>query len=241
MNVNSITSKQFNWIGQTVVWPAKDDAWNLKRVELFEFYAQWCQAISLQLFHRIRITGTESIDFIQYGSIGLLEAIDRYNANLGTPFKTYAFKRIRGAIINSVFKFSEHSQIQAWKRQRTQERLSLMAMEQSQGDSEASAGDMLVETILDLAVGILFEEDATEDEHLLQGNLYDSHEMNAMQKAIVNEFKQLPAREGRVMAMHYLEFYKFKEIAEEMGISLSRVSQLHSCAMKTIQQRILAI
>lgn len=228
---------QVDWVGQTLTWPEKDKNWEVQRLVQFERYADWCEAISLKTARRLHIPGVENLDFLQYGSIGLLEAIERYEPRFGVSFKSFAFRRVRGAIYNSIFRFTEKTHLINWQRNRLDERL--YSLTDNDASEEVDAAEMLVTTILDAAIGMLMEQNEVDEVCMLDGESYLPHEIQRLQKSLVDKIQYLPGRQKTVLELHYIEFLNFTAISEELNISKGRVSQLHQKGISSLRCTIL--
>jgi RNA polymerase sigma factor for flagellar operon FliA len=234
MDVKTIIANDFNWVGHTDIWPAKDETWPRSRNNLFKKYQQWGNAIAYQLFATYKVEGMESDDYIHFSSIGLLESLDRYDPTFGVSFKNFARVRLRGEIINNIVKFSERAQSSSMRNKLIKERVaSLQATYANQSES----GEALVETILDLAIGFLIEEQPEEEQVIsIAGTGYDSLEINALQDRIFACFDKLSDTQKEVMNAHYKESKNFKSIATELGLTAGRISQIHTQSLNILRK-----
>jgi RNA polymerase sigma factor FliA len=110
MDIEYRFPQEFNWIGQTELWPVRDENWSRSKKDLFAKYKNWSQALAYQLYAIYHVDGMESDDYINYAMIGLLESIERFDPRFGISFKFFAKKRIKGGILNNIVKFSEKAQ-----------------------------------------------------------------------------------------------------------------------------------
>ena len=77
------------------------------RGQLVERYLPLCRAIAASLYARRVADDAEFADYMQYATLGLIEAVDSYDWRRGVRFNTFATYRIQGAIRNSIVNFSE--------------------------------------------------------------------------------------------------------------------------------------
>jgi RNA polymerase sigma factor for flagellar operon FliA len=192
-------------------------------------------------------------DVIQAGLIGLMDAVNRFEETQGAKFETYATQRIRGAMLDEL---RRHAWVPRSVR-KTQRRIekALAALEHRHGRSP-SEGEIATEIGVSLeeyyamlleARGnqmLLFEdlegEDA--DTEFLDHNCPDEAAdplarigEERFRKALVAAIDKLPEREKMLMGMYYEQDLNFKEIAAVMGVTESRVCQLHGQAVARLR------
>jgi len=215
--------------------------------QLINRYAPLVKRIAYHLLARLPAS-VQVEDLMQAGMIGLLEASRKYDAGKGASFETYAGIRIRGAMLDEVRKgdWAPRS-VHRNTRMVTD---AIRAVEARTGrdakDSEVAAE---LKLSLDEYYGILGDtmgsrlfsfDDLMEDgEHGLEES--GSHELEPgrgledqrFRKALADAIANLPERERLVLSLYYDEELNLKEIGEVLGVSESRVCQLHSqCAAR---------
>ncbi|WP_145931879.1 RNA polymerase sigma factor FliA [Yersinia bercovieri] len=194
-------------------------------------------------------------DLLQAGGIGLLNAVERYDALQGTAFTTYAVQRIRGAMLDEL-----RSRDWAPRSVRRNAREVASAMQQVEQRVGRPATEQEVAKILDIDLAeyrqILLDtnnsqlfsydewreehgesieplleghEDANPLQHLLEGNL---------RQRVIEAIEALPEREKMVLTLYYQEELNLKEIGAVLEVGESRVSQLHSQAIKRLRARL---
>ncbi|MCW8884095.1 MAG: RNA polymerase sigma factor FliA [Motiliproteus sp.] len=193
-------------------------------------------------------------DLVQSGMIGLLEAARKYDASKGASFETYAGIRIRGAIIDEVRKgdWTPRSVHRNCRRISS----SIQAVEARTGrdaqDIEVARdmGVTLDEYYVlakDAASSRLFSfdemlegrDDAMGEEVSHDGPAPDDeHEYHSFKKALAAAIKTLPEREQLVLSLYYDEELNLKEIGQVLGVSESRISQIHSQAALRLRSRL---
>lgn len=194
-------------------------------------------------------------DLIQVGLIGLSEALTRYEASQGVQFETFATQRIRGAMIDEL---RENDWMSRGSRKSQKEiEGALTRLEHRLGrsptESEIAAelGMALTEyqSLLSKVKGtqLVYLEDMSGDEgddgfldrHMVD-NEADPMQMLRNQRlrgALVQAIKNLPEREQYIMSMYYEQDMNLKEIAAVLGITESRVCQLHSQSIARLRAK----
>lgn len=194
-------------------------------------------------------------DLLQAGGIGLLNAVERYDALQGTAFTTYAVQRIRGAMLDEL---RSRDWVPRSVRRNAREVSKVMQkLEQQHGRpaSEvevAQALDIPLEEyrqiLLDTNSSQLFSYDEWQEERgdsvdlMLEGHeeanpLHQLLEGNLRQR-VIEAIEALPEREKMVLTLYYQEELNLKEIGAVLDVGESRVSQLHSQAIKRLRARL---
>jgi RNA polymerase sigma factor for flagellar operon FliA len=204
----------------------------------------------------IRLPASVQIDdVIQAGMIGLLDAVERYAVEHGTQFETYATQRIRGAMLDEL-RAGDWLPRAIRKTQREIEHAIARAEQKlgrAPGEREVAAelGVPLEEYqgLLAQARGcqLLYAEDLEDGEH--GGSLFDrgrpaSNEPlerlsdKRFRAALVAAIDKLPEREKQLMGLYYEQDLNFREIAAVLGVTESRVCQMHSQAIARLRARL---
>ena len=224
------------------------------REQLVQQYAPLVKRIAHHLMARLP-ANVQLEDLVQNGMIGLLDAFTRYEEGLGAQFETYASQRIRGAMLDGL---RENDWLpRSLRREMRRVETSLQRLEQQHGrpPSEGELAENLgmslgdYQKLLQEARGhqILYLDDfaSEEGEDFLARHLGSSEDDPAarledenLRRHLVCAIDALPEREKLLMALYYDEELNLKEIGEIMGVSESRVCQLHSQAVSRIRSRL---
>jgi len=194
-------------------------------------------------------------DLVQAGMIGLLDAINRYEDNHGAQFETYAVLRIRGAMLDELRNSD-------WMPRSTRQNMrkveaAMEALQQRLGRpaSESEIAKSLKMSLADyqemLGDGgghqLLYYEDFHEsdgdggsDSFLDRYAVDDADPLRSLldtgfRQAVIDAIDALPPREKMLMGLYYEEELNLKEIGAVMGVSESRVSQLHTQAVSRLR------
>ena len=201
----------------------------------------------------------EEADLISYGLGGLISAIERFELEREIKFETYAITRIKGAIIDELRSLdwvprSVRARARAIERANTKLEHKLQRAptdEEMAKELEMTVGDFqdALLQISNSTVAALDElwtvSDASGDQVSLLDTLQDpgapdpAHVMDAtdLKDRIADAIARLPEREKLVVALYYYENLTLREIGEVLGVTESRVSQLHTKAVLRLRGR----
>ncbi len=204
----------------------------------------------------------EDGDLVSYGLLGLISAIDRYDPNRDIKFETYAMARIRGAIIDELRALDwVPRSVRARARQIERTIGELEAKLGRAPTDEEIAGRMgidveeLEESLGDIsrssigALDELWSISGDGDQVSLLDTIEDPESIRpaeALDEAEVKEtladaISRLPEREKIVVTLYYYEELTLREIGEVLGVTESRVSQLHTKAVLRLKSRLTGI
>ncbi|KXS39173.1 MAG: RNA polymerase sigma factor for flagellar operon FliA [Halomonadaceae bacterium T82-2] len=209
------------------------------------------QALALQ----VRLPASVDLDdLIQAGMVGLLDALGRYSADQGASLATYASQRIRGAMIDELR--SRDWVPRSVRRnareidetiRRLEQQLGRQAEEREIADALALEVDEYRQRLADTNGGHLMGLDEIIEEggepEAGDGAPQSPFEAlaDSQQRArLVAAIEQLPEREKLLLGLYYQEELNLKEIGAVLGVSESRVCQLHSQAVARLRSRLRA-
>lgn len=188
-------------------------------------------------------------DLIQAGTIGLLEAWERYEPNDHATFSTFAGMRIRGAMLDEMRRGD-------WAPRSVHR--AARAVKQARADVEARCGRVAGSTAVAAEMGLPLNEyrrlcddvtlssvtslDSALADHpgleVRAGDESAPHcavEYQDLCAAVQRAARQLPEREQALLHLYYESGYNLRQIAERMGVSESRICQLHGRAVRRIR------
>jgi len=194
-------------------------------------------------------------DLIQVGMIGLLDAINRYEGSYGRQFESYASQRIRGSILDELREADWLPRSLRKKMRNIEKAISKLEQREGSAPSEQDLAKELdipldeYHRVLQGARGaqLIYYEDFQKDEEdsFLDRLCVDSMDGpldvlldENFRVTLVNAISSLPKRENLVMGMHYEQEMNLREIGEVLGVSESRVCQLHTQAIARLRSRL---
>ena len=218
--------------------------------ELVQQHAPLVKRIAYHLLARLPAS-VQADDLIQAGLIGLLEAARHFDPSQGAAFETYAGIRVRGAMLDEIRRYdwvprSVHRKARAIAE-------ALRDIEQREGrdaeDKEVAQklGMSLAEyhqALQDATAGRLFSLDGEDGEHctdtLSDGRAGPEEQLEEqdLKREVADRIATLPERERLVLALYYDEELNLKEIGEVLGVSESRVCQIHNQALMRLRGRL---
>jgi RNA polymerase sigma factor for flagellar operon FliA len=200
----------------------------------------------------------ELADLIQVGMMGLNDALGRFDAKQGVQFETFATQRIRGAMLDELRGADWMSR--GNRRQQREIEAAVHKLEHRLGRAPVES-EIAAEMGLPLAeyqemlgkvrgTQLLYLEDMSSggsegDEDFLDRHVGDADanpmaklQDRRMREALVAAIEALPEREQYVMSMYYEHDMNLKEIAAVLGVTESRVCQLHSQSIARLRAKL---
>ena len=194
-------------------------------------------------------------DLVGYGIFGLIDAIDKFELSKGVKFETYASLRIRGAIIDQIRKMDWIPRTIRQKQKKIE--TAMQELERELGrtpNSEELAKylEVTVEEVERMISQANLSNLISLDEYLEQGSdvhtepsgrsRFDQPEQvvdrQETKRILAEAIDKLTEKEQKVIALYYFEELTLKEISNVLEVSESRVSQLHTKALKKMKERL---
>ena len=201
----------------------------------------------------------EEGDLVSYGLLGLIGAIERYDPDRDVKFETYAIARIKGSIIDELRALD-------WVPRSVRARA--RDIERAVGELESKLGrapnddeiatklglteDELEDSLTEIsrssiaALDELWTVSAGGDQIALIDTIEDTQgpepqsalAQTELREAMADAIARLPEREKLVVTLYYYEELTLREIGEVLGVTESRVSQLHTKAILRLKARL---
>ena len=202
----------------------------------------------------------EQADLISYGIFGLIDAIDKYDQSRGIKFETYAISRIRGAIIDELRAIDWVPRSVRFKAREVEKAYSTLENKLKRPPSDAEIAEEMGITITELnhiytqlstvsmvALDELMSTDGGQGDKLaLVDTIEDTRTASPMEAFESEEMKEilgeainrLPEREKIVVTLYYFEGLTLAQIGEVLGVTESRICQMHTKAVLALKGKI---
>jgi RNA polymerase sigma factor for flagellar operon FliA len=196
-------------------------------------------------------SSVERDDLYGAGIVGLIDAVERYDASRGIAFTTFAEKRVRGAILDNLRSLDWASRSTRRRGRAVKSTFSDLEQEFGRTATDAEVAERLrlpvseVREILQEIHGlsVLNLDERNELTGLSVADLisddrvshFENFENVEDRKRLAAAIDQLPKRERQVIALYYLEELTMKEIGDVMEVTESRVSQIRTQAISRLR------
>ncbi len=220
-----------------------------------EIVAQHSELVRRIAFHLVsRLPASvQADDLIQSGMIGLLEASRNYEPVHGASFETYAGIRIRGAMLDEIRRQDWAPRSLFRKMRQVSEAMREIENSEARDARDAEVAERMgisldeYHRILKDASGhkVFSTEELTAGVESVSDGLFgsivgplDSLEGDEFRRSLARAVATLPEREKLVMSLYYDQEMNLREIGELMGVSESRVCQIHGQAVLRLRARL---
>ena len=214
-----------------------------EKQRLVEQHMNLVNGLAVQL-HKGIAKGLELEDLVGYGAKGLLEAAERFDARHGATFSTFAYYRVKGAMMDGVRTMGWYSRAD-YARYRAEERVN--AYLQAESDRTPAEG-LETESSDDLLAGLAQVLDAVASVHIVSieaaSTVSDESTLSAEDALGVHQsdarvrqaVESLPEKERQLMQMYYFQGKTLEEAGTQLGLSKSWASRLHARAIDVLRK-----
>lgn len=224
-----------------------EDLTHAEQAEVVRHYAPKIRFLALRLKNRLP-RSVELGELISSGTLGLMEALGKFRAQLGIRFETYAESRIRGAMLDELRRLD-------WFPRSLRQRVRIL--DEAMRKFEHEHGRLPTEPELCSLTGLESGEvrqglesmqgqlwlslDAIQDSVAAdgpgeEGGPQNEAEQRELAERLIPLLDRLTPREKLVLSLYYTEELNMREAAEVMGVTEGRVSQLHSQALARLRR-----
>jgi len=230
--------------GEDLLWASfKKNGSAPARERLFLRHSPFAQNIARRHYREQSRGDIELADLVQLAYAGLLEALDRFELQYGTPFRAFAAHRISGSIRDGIVRMNEVREQMSWRNRVRRERVDSLANipADQMGTSDAMA--KMAEIAVGLALGFmlegtgLFEHGESNDGVAHSKTGYESLAWKEIVDQLHIELSALPEREHAILRQHYIDGMSFDHLAALLAVSKGRISQLHRGALNRLRKR----
>jgi RNA polymerase sigma factor for flagellar operon FliA len=221
------------------------------REQLVQRFVPLVKRIAYHLMARLP-ANVQFDDLVQNGMLGLLDALDRFEDGFGAQFETYATQRVRGAMLDGLRENDWLPRNLRRELRRIEGAINALEHTHGRAPSERELAETLgmslaeYQKTLQDARGhqlVYFDDFAGEgDEDFLERHFTDNDadplnilEDKNVKALLVKAIDRLPEREKLMMALYYEQELNLREIGEVMGVTESRICQLHTQAIARLR------
>ena len=230
---------------------------SMSRDELIARYAPLAKVVASKISQRLP-SSVDRDDLISAGVIGLIDAIDKYDAEKSKNFKKYAEIRIRGAILDELRSLDwmsrsvrrEAHRLEA-TRKKSREELGREATDEELAKEmglDLEAYYALLQKIQPRLLLSFDDVGASSDgekrslaEYIKDTKAADPSAVvhfNKLRSVVSEQIQNLPEKQRIVVTLYYFEQMNLKEIGKVLDVTESRVSQLHSQAVEKLKAKV---
>ncbi|CZR95515.1 MULTISPECIES: sigma-70 family RNA polymerase sigma factor [unclassified Clostridioides] len=226
----------------------------MNREELIKENMPLVKSIARKFF--IPGKGFEYQDLVNSGVIGLIDAINKFDVEKGAKFSSYSYIKIKSAILDEIRNqspISKHNLTKVNKYNRVIEKLQAellreptsheIAKELNISEKELNDIESNIDMLNIVSLNHVIFEDTNEtiqdvisyrEEHTPANIIEEEEKLDILSKAINN----LREKEKLILSLYYYEDLNLKEIGKVLGVSESRVSQLHRKSIRNLRNKI---
>ncbi len=217
-------------------WREREDA--DARAALVDKHVPYARVVAAAYYRRRFHDEIPFDDYLQSARLALLECVDRYDPAFGTSFRTYAARRMHGAILDSVDSYSEKQRQIAATRSLRKERIESLCVSDDPGSDDLFR--RLADVSVGLALSIMLDGTAMVASDFAPcpqaDSPYQRCELEQLRRQVHDLVDALPDNERRVVTHHYLQSIPFDAIAQSMNLTKGRISQIHKAALHRLRQ-----
>jgi RNA polymerase sigma factor for flagellar operon FliA len=195
----------------------------------------------------------EKKDLVQFGVMGLLDAVERFDPERGVQFQTYAMSRIRGTIQDALRKLDWVPRSVRKKIRDAEAMVNTMDQKLSAGYSVQQIVEKLsitmeeylevLEEVQQMSLGSMVSLNDTADAMLgdslvSSDDPFETTSQEELKGIVIRAIENLPEKERLVIVLYYYEEITFKEIGKVLNLSESRAFQIHTAVLQTLRRKL---
>jgi RNA polymerase sigma factor for flagellar operon FliA len=212
------------------------------REAVFAHYLPYARAIAAQLFAGRHRDDVEFKDFLQLACIGLLESIDRFDPDRGFLFQTFCTARLKGCVLAGITRLSDGQEQVLLQRRMRRERTASLESEPDADRGSQDTFQKLATLAVGLALGFLLDDTGIVEDCVTKpapyGNAYQTVAWRQTRERLHAAVGRLAERDQKIIRYHYFHGLAFEQIADILGLTKGRISQLHRAALLALRVQI---
>lgn len=214
------------------------------RERLLALHLPYARTVAGLLYARRFHDEIEFGEYLQFASLGMVEAVDRFDPERGVQFRTFAARRMQGAILSGIERLTEkQQQIAARQRLRAQRLQDVkdIALEEAGAGAHPQTAQQLMKFVGETGIGLalcwLLEGSAMleDTERATTVPFYRSVELRQLRERLMQAVDALGPQERAVIRNHYLQDMRFDQIAADLQLTKGRISQIHKQALRNLR------
>ncbi len=224
------------------------------RDELICHYLPYARMVAATYYAKRYHDEIEFAEYMQLATLGMIEALDRFDPARGVQFKTFASHRMHGTIVDGLSCTTEKQQQIALRTRLKQDRLNSIkqATPAAQDPTAPTAkpafgADKLLNHLAEVGIGLALawlledtsmvqaHDDAADTRHI---PYLQSLELKQLQERVRNLVDTLPSQQKVVIRCHYVQEIPFEHIATMLGLTKGRISQIHKQALNAMREKL---
>ena len=218
------------------------------RQRIVRHYAPKIKFLALRLKSKLP-RNVELGDLMSSGTLGLMEALGKFNPELGIKFETYAENRIKGAMLDELRRMDWFSRGLRQRVKMLEAAIARIENEKSRAPTETELQEATglsekdvrgaleaLHNQLCLNIDAIQDTFSTENKSHLDNEPFESAALTEIIDKVATLIDDLTPREKMVLSLYYGDELNMRETAEVMDITEGRVSQLHSQAMARLRK-----
>jgi RNA polymerase sigma factor FliA len=181
-------------------------------------------------------------DYLQLATVGLLEAMERYEPGRGAQFRTFAARRMHGAILDGLERLTEkQQQATALQRLRSERAAAVRELAQERAGEAGGQAEQLLRFVseagLGLAIAWMLEGTGMVDDPARAETVpfYRNAELRQLRERLHVLVDGLPPQQRTVIRYHYVQGVPFERIADMLRLTKGRISQVHKQALLALR------
>ena len=217
------------------------------RDRLLSMHLPYAKTVAATYYGRRLHDEIEFDDYLQHARVGMLEALERFDPERGVLFRTFAARRMHGAILDGLERSTEKQQQIAVRVRLSRERIEAAkaaAAATAGAATRPPEGEALFRHLAAVGIGLAIchllvgtgmveapdrAEPATDERH------YRPLELTQLRDRLVALVAELPPQQRTVIHAHYLQDQSFESLAERLQVTRGRISQIHRAGLGSLR------